>query len=113
MSGWWIAAVALGGLGAVLRVGATRALEFRLPGGAPAATALINVVGAGAMGVVAALGSTTALLVLGGGLLGGLTTFSTWMVEVEQTRRVRDGVLLLVVPIVVGAVAFAAGRALG
>lgn len=113
MNAWWIAAIALGGLGAVMRVGATRLLEVRVPGGAPTATAVINVVGAGAMGVVAALGSTTALLVLGGGLLGGLTTFSTWMVEVDQTRRVRDAGLLLVVPVVVGAAAFAIGRAVG
>ena len=113
MTGWWIAAIVLGGVGAVVRVTATRLLKLRVPGGAPTATAAINIAGACAMGVVAAAGSTTALLVLGGGLLGGLTTFSTWMVEIDRTRGVRAAALLLVLPVVLGAAAFAVGRALG
>lgn len=112
MSIWWVLAIALGGVGALVRVAATRLLEERVPGGAPTATAAINVVGAAAMGVVAATGSTTALLVLGGGLLGGLTTFSTWMVEVDGRARLRDGAVLLAVPLALGAVAYALGRAL-
>lgn len=111
MSGWWILAIALGGVGAGARVAVTRLVETRVPGGAPTATAAINIIGAGAMGAVAAVGSTTALLVLGGGLLGGLTTFSTWMVEVDGRARVRDATLLLAAPVVLGAVAYAVGRA--
>jgi CrcB protein len=78
-------------------------------------TALINIVGAGLLGVVAALGNDVALLVLGGGLLGGLTTFSTWMVEVDTLHRrglVTWAAAALVVPAVLGAAAYALTRSL-
>ncbi len=112
MSGWWIAAVAAGGVGAGLRVAGTRLLETRLPGGAATATSIVNVVGAGALGLVVATGSANAALVLGAGLLGGLTTFSTWMVQVDRAPRFGAVMVLLVVPVVAGAAAFALGLAL-
>ncbi|MGA0122929.1 MAG: fluoride efflux transporter FluC [Gaiellales bacterium] len=115
MSGWVLIAIPLGGLGAVLRVLLTRAGEERLPGGAPAATALVNVIGAGLLGLVAGWGGDVALLVLGGGLLGGMTTFSTWMVEADATAtrgHARGAILLGAGPLVVGALAYAATRTL-
>jgi len=112
---WYLLVVVFGGLGAVVRVWATQAGEVRLPGGAPAMTAVVNVVGAALMGVVAAVSGNVGLLVLGGGLLSGMTTFSTWMVEIEDAQRgdrLRDTALLIVVPVVAGALAYAALRAI-
>ena len=114
MSGWLLLAIPLGGIGAVVRVLATQAGEARLPGGAPTATGIVNVVGAALLGLVAGWGGDPALLVLGGGLLGGMTTFSTWMVEADEaarTGRARTALLIVVLPLVLGALAYAAARA--
>ena len=115
MSLWWsLVAVPCGGLGAVARVWATQIGATRLPGGAPTATALINIAGAAAIGAVVAVTGDIGVLVLGAGLLGGFTTFSTWMVEVDgfnRANRVREAVLTLVVPTVLGALAYAVARA--
>ena len=113
MTAWYLLAIPLGGFGAVARVFTTRLGERHVPGGAITMTALINIVGAGLLGVVAALGNDVALLVLGGGLLGGLTTFSTWMVEVDTLHRrglVAWAAVALVVPAVLGAAAYALTR---
>ena len=113
--GWYAVAILLGGVGASARVWLTHAGEMRLPGGAPMATGIINVVGAGLLGGVAALVADPALFVVGYGLLGGLTTFSTWMVEVdEQQRHGRLGTaaLTLGVPTLLGAAAYALTRTL-
>lgn len=114
MSVWLLLAIPLGGVGAVVRVLATQHGEARLPGGAPAATALVNVIGAALLGLVAGWGGDVALLVLGGGLLGGMTTFSTWMVEADEaarTGRARTALLIVVLPLALGALAYAAARA--
>ena len=106
---WYVVAVPLAGVGAVLRVWLTQVAERRLPGGAPTATGAINVMGAAAIGLLAGAGDTTAL-VLGAGLFGGFTTFSTWMVEVDAAHRagrVRTAVLTLVLPLALGVVACA------
>ena len=111
---WTVVACALGGVGAVLRVAVTQALEGRAPGGASTATAAVNIVGSAALGAVAALGGDVALLVLGSGLLGGFTTFSTWMVEGDTllaAGRRRAFAAVLLVPAVVGVAAYAAVRA--
>lgn len=114
MSLWWyLVAVPFGGLGAVARVWATQVGESRVPGGAPMMTAIINIAGAAAIGIVVALSGDIGVLLLGTGLLGGFTTFSTWMVEVDQfnrTNRVREAALTLVLPAVLGAVAYAITR---
>ena len=115
MSPWWyLVAVLFGGLGTVVRVWATHVGETRVPGGAPMVTGLVNVVGAAAIGIVVALSGDIGVLVLGSGLLGGFTTFSTWMVEVDafnRTNRVREAALTLVLPAILGAVAYAITRA--
>lgn len=115
MTGWLLLAIPLGGVGAVIRVLATRTGETRLPGGAATATALVNIVGATLLGFVAGAGGDPALFVLGGGLLGGMTTFSTWMVETDaalRNGRARRGVVLIVVPLVLGALGYAGASAL-
>jgi CrcB protein len=110
---WYAAAIPVAGLGAVLRVWVTRTTEGRL--GAPTATALVNIVGAALLGALVGSGGSTAVLLLGTGLLGGFTTFSTWMVEADVAHRdgrLRAALLLLVVPLVLGVAACAATRAL-
>lgn len=111
--GYLLAIVAAGG-GAAARVAVTQLLERHLPGGAPTATGAINVIGAAALGVVVGLAAGDVLLVLGAGLLGGFTTFSTWMVEVDAAHRggrLRAAVLTLVLPLALGVLACAAARA--
>lgn len=115
MTGWYLLAIPIGGLGAVARVLSTRVGERHLPGGAATATALINVVGAGLVGVVAALAGDIALLVIGGGLLGGFTTFSTWMVEIDVLHRAgrwQNALLLIVLPTIAGAATYASTSAI-
>lgn len=73
-----------GGLGAVIRWLVSIWFAGRARRGT--GTAVVNLAGALALGVVVALTSHKRIdpdvgLVLGTGLLGALTTFSTWMVE--------------------------------
>ncbi len=78
-----LAVAIAGALGALIRYGlnawtAGRGRDVAL------ATAGVNVAGALALGV--AIGATTGRteLVIGAGLLGGLTTFSTWMADAHR-----------------------------
>lgn len=77
-----------GGLGAVLRWQlSTRA---RAKGATPAgSTLLVNVLGSFLLGLIAGWGSRPdwVLPLVGAGLCGGLTTFSTHALEVAQTWR--------------------------
>ncbi|HEY0216556.1 MAG TPA: CrcB family protein [Cellulomonas sp.] len=86
-------AVALaGGLGAVLRLLADALVVRLLPTRVPVATVLINVTGSFLLGLV--LGAATShagwtdlRLVVGTGVLGGYTTFSTASVEAVGLAR--------------------------
>lgn len=86
-----------GALGAVGRFTADRAIGARLPAGVPLTTVVINVVGSLALGVVVGAGTWHGLApavvqVLGTGLLGGFTTFSTVSLDaVQQARQGRWG----------------------
>ncbi|WP_203137124.1 fluoride efflux transporter FluC [Microbacterium sp. JZ31] len=85
------AGVALaGGAGAGLRWLADVALSRRLPERFPWAILLVNVSGSFALGLVTGLALDQALVaVLGTGLLGGYTTFST--VAVDGALLAREG----------------------
>jgi CrcB protein len=103
----WAGVALLGGLGAVGRV--LVAERFAYP---PVGILAVNVSGALALGILAGSGlSDDALRVWGGGLLGGYTTFSTWMV---QTRALtpRWAFANVAVSLALGLAAVAAGRAL-
>jgi fluoride exporter len=75
-------AVIAGSVGAAARYGVAGAVQRRTGSSLPVGTAAVNLVGALALGVIVGIFGTgaagTAVL---GGLLGGFTTFSTWMVE--------------------------------
>jgi len=92
---WLLLAIALaGGVGAALRLvvdGTVRWAARRRP---HTATLVVNVTGSFALGLVTGLAASAGLphewlLVLGGGLLGGYTTFGT--ASVEAVRLLLDG----------------------
>lgn len=89
-----LAAVVASGLGALARYAAAGAVHRRTSGVWPWGTAVVNVVGAAALGwLVGARASgdvgADAVTVVGTGFLGGFTTFSSWMVE--SVRLGEDG----------------------
>ena len=103
----------LGGTGAVARWAVTRAVTARAGGSFPFGTLVVNLTGAFLLGVlVGVTADREALRLLGTGLLGGYTTFSTWMLD---SRRLRPALLLANVggSLVLGVLAVWIGRALG
>jgi len=86
--------VLAGGVGAVIRWLVSAWFADRAPRGT--GTGVVNLVGAFALGVLVALTDAGRIgsfwePVLGAGLLGSLTTFSTWMVETLEESRPRTG----------------------
>jgi CrcB protein len=86
----WIGVSALGALGALARFTVAERVAAHHTGDFPLGTFAVNLMGAFTLGVLtgASLGPD-AMLVLGTGLLGAYTTFSTWMVEAQ--RLAEDG----------------------
>jgi CrcB protein len=119
VSPWLLLAALAGGVGAGLRYVVDRLLTpargMRFPWG----ILVVNVSGSFALGVITGLGAAVApevSLVLGLGLLGGYTTFSTVSVEtvlLAQRRRRRDAVLNLFGTLVLAVVAAGLGLLLG
>jgi CrcB protein len=84
----WLAVGVLGGLGAIARFLTDRAVSQRLRSAFPFGTFVVNISGAFALGLLAGVGpGRGAYVVVGGGLLGAYTTFSTWMLETEDRGR--------------------------
>jgi len=107
--------VAVGGAaGAVARWALLAAVT---PAQFPWPTLLVNLVGCGLLGIL--MGSRarpSTLLLVGTGLCGGLTTFSTFAVEVADLLRHDDGALglaYLAASVVGGLAAFRGGRSAG
>jgi CrcB protein len=119
---WVFLAVAIGGaLGTVARYELALA-EPVSSGRFPWATLVANIVGSFVLGVVVVVlaetrGSAGALRAfLAVGFCGGLTTFSTWMVESMLLTRDGDGAtaaLYVVVSLLVGLVSVAVGIGAG
>lgn len=81
----WAGVGVFGALGAWLRFAVGGAITARRPSDFPLGTFVVNLTGGFLLGVLTGAGVTGhALLVLGTGLLGGYTTFSTYMLDTRQ-----------------------------
>jgi fluoride exporter len=116
-------AVAIGGMfGSVLRYWVSWGLEHRFGGFLPWGTLLVNVGGCFAIGVLWAFTQRTNAispiweLALRAGFLGGLTTFSSFGLEViklGQSDRWQSAVVIVVANVVLGLSAVCIGQSLG
>lgn len=110
---------ALGGLGAVLRFLVDGAVTRRAGGGRgfPFGTLAVNLSGALVLGVFAGAALRgDAYEVWGVGLIGGYTTFSTWMLESQRLaagRRERAAAINIIGSVLLGVLAVWLGRSLG
>lgn len=125
MTPWLLVGLAAaGGVGAVGRLVLDGAVRARVRTAYPVGTTLINVSGSLLLGVIVGLTGHGVLpeawhLVLGTGLMGGYTTFSTASVEtvrLAQDRRVvaalLNGVGMLLTAVAAAALGLAIGAAL-
>jgi len=109
----WTGVALLGALGAVLRWRVHAVVGARARGGPPVGTLTVNLTGAFALGLLVGLGlEGNALLLVGGGLLGSFTTFSTWLVEAVALPA-RGRVLVVAGASLAGLAVAAGGWALG
>jgi CrcB protein len=81
-----------GGVGAALRLVVDGAVKDRLGGGYPWGTTVINVTGSFGLGLLTGAAAHAGLphdllLILGGGLMGGYTTFSTASLETVRLAQ--------------------------
>ncbi len=112
-----VAVAFVGGAGAVARFLLDGAVSSRLRSKLPYGTLAVNVTGAFVLGALAGAAlDSDSYLILGTGLVGAFTTFSTW--AFESHRLGEDGELTLgafnfVFSLVVGIAAVWAGRHLG
>jgi CrcB protein len=80
----WIGVGVFGAIGSWARF-EVGLIAARRPSDFPLGTFVVNLTGAFLLGLLTGLSVTgNALMVLGTGMLGGYTTFSTWMVETER-----------------------------
>jgi CrcB protein len=113
----WTGVALLGAAGAGARFYVGAAVAARWPSSFPFGTLVVNVTGGFLLGLLTGLSvAGDALLVLGSGLLGSYTTFSTWMVETQRLGE--DGAframwLYLLGSMAAGLVATGAGWLLG
>ena len=113
----WIGVVVCGGVGALGRFLIDGAISTAVQRELPVGTFVINVSGAGILGLLTGLAlSGPALMLAGTAALGSYTTFSTWMLE---THRLRDegafvrAVGNIVISLLAGLGAAAVGRYVG
>ena len=105
----WVGIAALGGVGAIARFLLDGAVSSRAGTGFPWGTLAVNATGSFALGL---LGTN---VLLGTGLLGAYTTFSTWMLETHRLAedgRWRPAVLNVAGSLAVGLTAAWLGRQL-
>jgi fluoride exporter len=113
----WLAVGLLGGFGALLRFFVDGLIAGRFGREFPLGTFVVNMTGAGVLGLLVGLGLTgDRLLLAGTATIGSYTTFSTWMLESQ--RSVEDGELAIaganvLVSLGVGLGAAALGRFIG
>ena len=104
----------IGGVGSVARFMVDRAVARRASGAFPIGTLTVNISGALLLGLVTGLTLSHGVALLAGtALLGAYTTFSTWMLETQrlaEERRIAPAVLNIVLSLVLGLAAAAAGH---
>jgi len=113
----WVGVGLCGGIGAVLRLLVDGAVSRRRPGPFPYGTLLINVSGAFVLGLLDGIVlPKDAALIVGTGVIGAYTTFSTWMYETQrlgEERQLGVGLTNLWVSTAAGVAAAALGLWLG
>jgi fluoride exporter len=113
----WIALGLAGGCGAVARALLTHAVNVRAGRAFPYGTLAVNLSGAAVLGVIAGSSlSGDALRIVGIGLIGAYTTFSTWMFETHHADATghRDRAIAnIAVSLVAGLFAVWLGRTVG
>ena len=104
-------------VGAMARFGVHEWFRARHPTGFPYGTLVVNLSGSLALGWIYGRGiGGDAAFVLGTGVLGSYTTFSTWMFESErlvEAEETRIAAANVAVSLVAGLIAVACGWALG
>jgi CrcB protein len=91
----WVGVAALGAIGSLARFHLGSMVTARWPSDFPFGTFVVNLTGGFVLGVLTARSlSSDVLLLVGTGLLGGYTTFSTWMVEAQRLGEDGDWMLL-------------------
>jgi CrcB protein len=113
----WTAVVMIGGAGAVLRFVIDGAVGTALGRDFPYGTLVVNSTGALILGLLTGLALTDDQALLAGtAAIGSYTTFSTWIFEtqrLDEERRHRAAAANVVVSLIVGVAAAAAGRWIG
>ena len=105
-----------GAVGAIARFLLDGAVSARASSVFPWGTLVVNLTGAFVLGFVTGKLSGDAQLLVGTGLLGGYTTFSTWMFESQRLAEdgeLRRGLANLLVSLVLGLAVAWAGREIG
>ncbi len=113
----WAGVALLGGVGAIARFLLSDFVAARSEGWFPTGTLAVNLSGTALLGLLAGVGlHGDALTLLGGGLIGSYTTFSTWMLDSERLAEHHSDRALainLAGSLLIGLAAVALGRALG
>lgn len=109
-----VAVLGAGAVGAVLRHTVVGWWSKRTPAQPRDGVALVNALGSFALGLITATAPASEVqLIVGTGLLGGFTTFSTWLVSaLDADRAARDVLLHVGVGIPAAVVGLLVGAAL-
>jgi CrcB protein len=113
----WLGVGAAGGLGALARFALDGAVAGRVGRSFPFGTLAVNISGAFVLGVLAGAAlDDDAYRVLGTGMVGAFTTFSTWALEshrLGEDGQLRLGTLNFLASLALGVGAVWLGRELG
>lgn len=113
----WTAVLLCGGVGSVARFLVDGAVSRHVSSRFPVGTLVVNLSGCFALGLLGGMVlSTTAALILGTGVMGSYTTFSTWLFETQrlgEERQLSPAVWNLVSSLLAGTMVAALGLWVG